>query len=211
MGVAGTENTQVRVQRTYERSFATGQIIFEEGDIGEVVFVIQTGEVELSRMGATGRRVLARLGPGDFFGEMSVVLGEVRSGRAVALSDCRLLELDGETLEAMCVERPEVALRIIRRLSSRLIESEHRLSAMGVDDLLRPLVRALVKSAEELEGGGMRVATSLRSLSQQAGLTMLEAHQALHQLLDRKLVRLSNDVLIAEDVELLSSSLDASA
>ena len=189
--MAGTENTQVRVRKTYERTFATGQIIFEEGDTGEVVYVIQSGEVELTRVGATGRRVVGRLGPGEFFGEMSVVLSESRTTRAVATSDCRLLELDGETLEAMCVERPEIAIRIIRRLTSRLTESERRLSAIGVDDLLGPVVRALVKNARQLEDAdGVRVASSLRTLSQEAGLNMIETHRALHQLLDRKLVRL---------------------
>ena len=74
---------------------------------------------------------------------MSVVVGEARSGRALACTDCRLLELDSETLEAMCVERPEIAIRIIQRLTTRLIESERRLSALGIDDLLRPHLRIL--------------------------------------------------------------------
>ena len=45
-------------------------------------------------MGTAGRRVVARLGPGEFFGEMSVIVGEARSARAAAVSGCRLLELD---------------------------------------------------------------------------------------------------------------------
>ncbi len=152
--------------------------------------------------------MVARLGPGEFFGEMSVVVGEARSARAVAVTECRLLELDGETLEAMCVERPEIAIRIIRRLTTRLIESERRLSALGIDDLLGPMVRALVKGAQLDERHGMRVATSLRGLAEGAGLSMFEAHRALHQLLDRKVVRLVDDMLVTPDLETLSSCLD---
>jgi len=170
--------------------------------------VIQSGEVELSRSSADGRRVVARLGPGEFFGEMSVVVGEERTARALAVGECRLLELDAETFEAMCVERPEVAIRVIRRLTDRLIESERRLSALGVDDLLRPVVRSLVRGAQPAASGGMHVASSLREVAEGAGLSMLEAHRAVHQLLDRKLVRLVDNQLLTPDLDVLSSCLD---
>lgn len=202
------ENTQILVRDTYERSFAAGEVIFEEGDPGEVLFVIQSGEVELTRLGLMGRQAVARLGCGDFFGEMSVVVREPRTARAVAVTDCRLLELDGATLEAMCVERPEIAIRIIRRLTDRLIDSERRLSQLGVDDLLRPVVRALVRNAER-QDEGFRIEGNLRSIARESGLTMREAHRALHQLLDQKLVRLVDDVLTTPDVDRLSSCLDA--
>jgi CRP-like cAMP-binding protein len=204
------ENTQIQVRNTYERSFDAGSVIFEEGDPGDVLFVIQSGEVELTRLGLMGRQAVARLGCGDFFGEMSVVVRESRTARAVAITDCRLLELDGATLEAMCVERPEIAIRIIRRLTDRLIDSERRLSALGVDDLLRPVVRALVRNAQEADAG-FRIPGTLRSLAQESGLTMLEAHRALHQLLDQKLVKLVDDVLTTADVDKLSACLDAPA
>jgi hypothetical protein len=110
----------------------------------------------------------------------------------------------------MCIERPEIAIRIIRRLTDRLIDSERRLSALGVDDLLRPVVRALVRNAEKHDAG-FRIPGTLRSLARESGLTMLEAHRALHQLLDQKLVRLVDDVLLAADVEKLSACLDAPA
>ena len=201
------ENTQILVRETYERCFEAGAVIFEEGDPGEVLYVIQSGEVELTRLGLMGRQAVARLSCGDFFGEMSVVVREPRTARAVAISACRLLELDGATLEAMCIERPEIAIRIIRRLTDRLIDSERRLSQLGVDDLLRPVVRAMVRSAEP-EGVGFRIPGSLRSLAAESGLSLLEAHRALHQLLDQKLVRLVDDVLTTSDVERLSACLD---
>ncbi len=203
------ESTQVQVRNTYEQGFEDGEVIFEEGDVGEVLYVIQSGEIELTRRGASGRRMVARLGPGEFFGEMSVVLGETRSARAVAVRPTRVLELDGETLESMCIERPEIAIRIIRRLTTRLIESERRLAALGIDDLLRPVVRALVRDAEPDATNGIRVPTTLRQLASDAGLSMLETHRALHQLLDQKLVKLVDDVLVARDIETLSSCLDA--
>jgi CRP-like cAMP-binding protein len=206
--LARHESTQVQVRDTYERSFAEQAVLFEEGDLGDVLYIIQSGEIELTRQGPAGRRMVARLGPGEFFGEMSVVLGETRSARAVAVRASRVLELDGETLEAMCIERPEIAIRIISRLTTRLIESERRLAALGIDDLLRPIVRALVRDAKPHPKQGVRIGTTLRRLASDAGLSMLEAHRAVHQLLDQKLIRLVDDVLVAKDVETLSACLD---
>jgi CRP-like cAMP-binding protein len=203
----GTEDTGVRVRRAFERVFHQGEVVFDEGDPGAVLYVIQTGEVELSRRGASGPRLVGRLGPGDFFGEMSVVLGGPRTVRATALCEARLLELDASVLQEMCLERPEIAIRIIRRLAARVIELEGRLSALGIDDLLRPVVRVLVRRAEEGPEGA-RIPTTLRGLAIDAGLSLLETHRALQQLLERKLVRFSEDVLVSPDLDALSACLD---
>jgi CRP-like cAMP-binding protein len=205
------DSTNILVRDTYEHALAEGELLFDEGDPGDSVFVIVSGEIELTRESGLGRRMVARLGAGEFFGEMSVVLGEPRTARATAVKPTRLLALDGETLEAMCVEQPEIAIRIISRLSVRLKESERRLASLGVDDLLRPVVRALVRMAETDPEHGVRMVTSLRALASEAGLSLLETHRALHQLLDQKRLRLVDDVLVARDVESLSASLDAAA
>lgn len=206
-----TESTQVQVRNQHERIVGAGDVVFDEGDEGDVLYIIVAGEIELTRSGASGRRVIARLGPGEFFGEMSVILRETRSSRAVAVRATRLLELDGETLESMCIERPEIAIRIISRLSIRLIDTERRLAALGSDDLLRPVVRALVRDAESDGPNGIRIPTTLRRLAVDSGLTLLETHRAIQQLLDQKVVRLMDDVLLARDLESLSSCLDAPA
>jgi len=203
------DNTQVQVRRSFERCFEQGETLFEEGDFGGVLFIIQSGEVELSRPTPARRHVVANLGAGDFFGEMSVVLGEPRTARATARTATRLLELDGETLEAMCIERPEIAIRMISRLTARLIDSERRLAALGVDDLLRPIVGALLQKAEAPGEHGVRFPGRLKDLAHDAGLSMLEAHHALHQLLDQKLVKLVDDCLVAQDVDSLVACLDA--
>jgi CRP-like cAMP-binding protein len=203
------EDTAIRVRRTYQRTLAPGETVFDEGDPGDQLYVIQSGEIELTRETASQQRVVARLGAGDFFGELGVVLGEPRSSTAVAVSTTRVIALDRETLESMCMDEPSIAMRMIRVLVSRLIESERRLAALGVDDLLRPVVRSLVRRGVQDDGPGMRVDVQLRDIAQDAGLSMLEAHRALHQLIDRELVSLEDDVLQVPDREALNASLDA--
>jgi CRP-like cAMP-binding protein len=178
-------DTAIRVRSTYERTLAPGDTVFDEGDPGDHLYVIQSGEIELAREGSEGRRVVARLGPGDFFGELAVVAGQRRSTRAAAVKQTRVLELDRATLEAMCLAQPEIAIRMIRILVSRLVEP-----------------------AGENGGLGFRVSSTLRQLAERAGLSMLEAHRALHQLFDRKLLHLVEDRLEVPDLEALAGCLD---
>lgn len=194
----------------FQRELARGEQIFAQGDPGERLYVLQSGLVELVREEASGRRVVAKLGPGDFFGEQSLLGSQTsHNASATASAPTALLELDAGMLEAMCVEQPEIAIRMIRVLIGRLVDAERRLAALGADDLLRPLVRALVRNAEPHEGRSVRISLTLRALAEQAGLSLLEAHRALHQLVDRKAIDLVDDVLIAPDLDTLSASLDA--
>lgn len=209
--VVGLADTQFEVRRTHERGYEAGEVVFDEGDSGDTLFVLQQGEVELTRASPSGRRLVGRLGPGEFFGEMSVVLGGERRIRATAVGPVRLLEVDGHTLEEMCVERPEVAIRMIQRLAGRVIDLEKRLAALGSEDLLPPVVRILLRRAESRGGGGARFRTTLRELSERSGLSMREAHRALQQLFEERALRLMDDVLETDDLESLSACLDRGA
>lgn len=202
-----SQDTLASVRRAFERTCRAGEVIFEPGDEGASLFVVQAGEVELCRPGTGRSSLIARLGPGDLFGELSVLLGGRRRATARAVGAVQLLELEGATLEAMCLERPEIGLRLIRKLAGRLIDLEQRLAALGVDDLVRPVVRVLVRRAE-LQGGGARVITTLRGIAKESGLSMLEAHRALQQLLEERLVKLADEVLEIPDLEALLSSVD---
>jgi CRP-like cAMP-binding protein len=195
------------VRSAYQRSFEDGEIIFDEGDEGIDLYVVQSGQVQITRSSATGQRIVGRLRAGDFFGEMSVVLGEVRTARAVAIGSTELLELDGETFEAMCIERPEIAIRMIQRLAVRLIGAERRLAALGLDGLVGPLVRYLSERAGDDLEAELQISTSLRELASGCELTLQETHEALHQLLDQKLIRLVGDELVAPDRSALSTAM----
>ncbi len=201
------EDTGFAVRSVHERSFSPGEAIYEAGQPGEMLFVIQSGHVELTRGDSEGTRVIARFGPGDFFGEIAVLLGRPRSTRAVAVTDARLLQLDRATFESMCADRPEIALRVIQRLAERAIELEQRLAALGVDDLLRPIVRVLLRRANPGEQTA-RIEMTLRKLANEAGVRMSEAHRGLNQLFDQKLVRLIDDELEVRDFDALAAALD---
>ncbi len=102
--------------RMTEDSYPAGQRILRQGFTGSGFFVILEGEVAISIDGEER----ARLGKGDFFGEMSVLLGEPPIADVVALRQLRLLHLGGPELEDFLLQHPQVMYRMLRTIALRL-------------------------------------------------------------------------------------------
>jgi len=115
------------------RKFQAGQVIFEEGELGDSLFVIVQGEVEVARRDPKGApRVLATLGQPEFFGEMSLIDKEYRSATVKAKTDCELLHLSAENLTTFRKHHRDgftfVVINIARVLSARLREADQKLA-----------------------------------------------------------------------------------
>ena len=94
------------------------RVIARQGEIGTGFFLIATGGARVVREGQT----IATLGPGDFFGELSVLDGKPRNAQVVSNEPTVCLALASWDFEAVVHEQPSVALAILRELASRLRE-----------------------------------------------------------------------------------------
>jgi CRP-like cAMP-binding protein len=108
-----------------ERSLRKGQILLREGDQGDEMFLVRRGTIVVSKA-VTGpvEQVVARMGPGEFFGEMSLFQQAPRSAtiQADATTDVQLLVLDRVSLEAMTQSNPRAAVSFFRALVEVFIE-----------------------------------------------------------------------------------------
>ncbi len=102
--------------RTVEVEFATDRVIARQGEVGTGFFVIASGSARVVRGGDT----IATLGPGDFFGELSVLDGRPRMAQVVASEPTVCLALATWDFEAVVNEQPSVALAVLRGLAGRL-------------------------------------------------------------------------------------------
>jgi CRP/FNR family cyclic AMP-dependent transcriptional regulator len=111
--------------RLSERRLRKGEVLFRAGDPGEEVFLIRAGNIVVSSP-VQGRveQVLAHLGPGDFFGEMSLFDEEPRSATIQAATDALLLSLSRQSLFQFIDSNPRAAAallyQVVRVISSRL-------------------------------------------------------------------------------------------
>ncbi len=115
-----------------EQQFTEGEIIFHEGDIGDEMYIVLEGEVEiLIRADESEPLLLSTVGPGSYFGEMSILDDEPRSAAARISQPARLLGLKGEQLKELIYVMPELAFTIFKVLSERLRRSDRRLEGLA--------------------------------------------------------------------------------
>ncbi|HEX2123024.1 MAG TPA: cyclic nucleotide-binding domain-containing protein, partial [Thermoanaerobaculia bacterium] len=101
-------------------TFSAGERIFSQGELGTEMFIIQEGVVEIIKHIAGESHLLSRLEKGDFFGEMAILEALPRTADAVALTDVKVVAINGSRFDEMLRKNPEVAVRIIRKYSKRL-------------------------------------------------------------------------------------------
>ena len=94
--------------------------MFHEGDHGGEMFVVQSGLIHITKAFGGEERVLAELGPGEFFGEMAILNNEPRNATGRAASPSVLLVYDKDTFEQMLMNNPNVAVRMVHKLAERL-------------------------------------------------------------------------------------------
>jgi CRP/FNR family cyclic AMP-dependent transcriptional regulator len=115
-----------------ERSWAAQTRIFSRGDAGGSFYVVSQGRVELSMESTTGeRRVLGTAGPGEFFGELSLLDGGARSADAIATEETRGVEIDRADLTELFRVHPSAALDVLSVTGQRLRETNRALMASG--------------------------------------------------------------------------------
>ena len=112
-------------------SYATGDRIFSQGDLGTEMFIIQEGVVEIIKHIGSESHVLSRLEKGDFFGEMALLEALPRTADAIARSEVRVVAINGSRFDEMLRKNPEVAVRIIRKYSKRLREANTLLEKLA--------------------------------------------------------------------------------
>jgi CRP-like cAMP-binding protein len=143
------------------RSYKKGQMILMEEALGETFFVIARGSVKVTRMSDDGREViLAMLGEGDFFGEMSLLDGEGRSANVVAIEDSEALTLKRSDFLAILEGFPKIAIHLLEELTRRLRRSDQQIESLSLSDAQQRIAITLIRLAEELgtiKGGDVTI------------------------------------------------------
>jgi CRP/FNR family cyclic AMP-dependent transcriptional regulator len=102
--------------------YSDGAIIAKEGEVGDRMFIIQSGRVRVTREANGVEIPLVELKEGDFFGEMALIEREVRSATVRAVGEASILSIDKKSFLRRVHEDPSLAYRILERMSRRIRE-----------------------------------------------------------------------------------------
>jgi CRP-like cAMP-binding protein len=97
-------------------NFAAGDVVFAEGDKGDVMYVVRSGEVDIVK----NNKVMETLGPGGVFGEMALIDGSPRVATVRAKTDCVLAPINEKSFLFLVHETPYFAIAVMRTLANRL-------------------------------------------------------------------------------------------
>lgn len=191
----------------FGKSCPTGTVLFREGEVGDRMFVLQSGKVRITKQGRDGEKTLAILGPGEFLGEMAILNNKPRTGTAVVVEDARLLVIDGRTFEQMVVSSAEIAVRLIKKLSRRLDAADALIDVLMRREPLARVVLGLVREAEyngqPWPQGGTLISFDREGFAAHLGLAMSELEAVLPRLVRLGLVTEAAEGLVVADANRL--------
>ena len=124
--------------------FKKGQVLFHEGDEGDEMYIVQSGRVAIKKKVKEGDTTLATLEKGDFFGEMAILERMPRSASAEVVEEGDLIVISGEIFGDMIKANPEIAVRMLRKYSIRLRETNKQIEQI----LMKGGVRATTPAPE---------------------------------------------------------------
>jgi signal transduction histidine kinase len=185
------EELQSLMASAKEMRFAQGQEIFKEGDPGDGVYVVKSGEVAISAVVGSGQRhAFSKVQPGDFFGEMAVLDNQPRSACASAEGEVELHFVPREQMVALLTRSPELCITLLQEISRRvrefnqqyineLLQSERmalvgRFASAIVHDLKNPLTIIGIgaelacldtATAEDRRTSGQRIARQIERIT----------------------------------------------
>ncbi|MCG3204466.1 MAG: hypothetical protein KCHDKBKB_01181 [Elusimicrobia bacterium] len=102
------------------RLYHVGEQLFEEGQVGKAVFIIKSGQVELTRSSAGKERSLGVLGSGQMFGEMALLEQMKRTATAKIVEDGEIYLLYTATLDALIRDHPAIGVKLLRNMAIML-------------------------------------------------------------------------------------------
>jgi uncharacterized membrane protein len=117
-------------------SAPAGKTLFSYGDPGDSLYIVREGEVEIFFKNDTGDKiVLERSGPGDFFGELSLIDAGPRTATALVTKDLRAVMVDREDIEALLKQHPAAAMDLLTATGRRLREANKLLRHTASRDI----------------------------------------------------------------------------
>jgi CRP/FNR family cyclic AMP-dependent transcriptional regulator len=104
----------------HERTYLKDEVIFDEGEDGQAIYIVLDGQVEINRLSSPGAGRVATIGPGTFFGELALLDDAPRSAQARAATACELVVFFRDDFVSLLETRAHIASKISRQLARHI-------------------------------------------------------------------------------------------
>jgi CRP-like cAMP-binding protein len=194
---------------TVPRRFATGEIIFHEGDDSDTCYVVSAGHARAIREHPDGRQItLATFGPGEVFGELAMFDEEERSATIEATDAMVALAISGQDMRRLMREHAEIAVKLAIALVRRLRNANERLARQSFQTVQSRVATVLAQLVEEARTAGagerdVRITATQADLAKLAGSSRESASRFLAVLERAGVITQGRGRLIVHDPDAL--------
>lgn len=170
-----------------------GHVFFRPDEKAEVLFMLKKGKVQVYTISSEGKRLIVEtIGPGTFFGEMSLTAQSMHESFAEAVEDSLICVLSRADIEMLLLQKPQVAIRLLDAMSHRLQETRFRLEETALHNATVRVCRALFR----LSQGTTRLEMTHQELADSTGLFRETVTNILNELQSQGLVELSRKKIV---------------
>lgn len=185
---------------TREQKFAKNAIIVSEGDPGDALYVVRTGEVKVVLIGEDGREVLLHLlSPGDHFGELSLIDGRPRSAHVVATHASSLLVLRRTDFRRQVEQSPSVAWGLMTELSRRLRQADGTIGSLVLLDVPGRVAKVLLEYATPGQPAPLVKQLTHQTIAQMIGASRETVSRAMAEFQEKGMISVTRRMVTIED------------
>ncbi len=180
------------------RQYARNELLFSEGDPCSGLYVVASGLIRIFKASSSGREhVLSVEGPGASFAELPVFDGGPYPASAVAAADSEVLFLSTEDFRLLCLDRPEIALRVLEVVGARLRHLVSIVEELSFTTVRQRLIRYVLKRAKAEGSSSAAGPKSARSFMVEDNYHAIAAEiGTVRDLVSRNLARLQSEGLL---------------
>lgn len=165
------------------KRYDAGEMVFAKQDLGNNFFIVKSGRIKIfTTVGAGKKKIFAFLKKGEFFGEMSLLGGKVRSASAQAVAESELFVISKKNFRSLLVENPEFSLKLLQTLAERLSKANKEVESMLFHNILGRLAEAILDLSRDTRSKPVKMAIDQNELAQYLGTTRVPVCRAINTL-----------------------------
>lgn len=203
-------STAQEIFERYGKVYPASEAIFKEGDMGAEMYIIQSGQVKITKKTAEEEKTLVILSEGDFFGEMAVIDREPRSASAISITETKCIVLNQEVFESTMQNNIHIVKKILRNMSARLRDANKQIENLLLKDHNRRVANTMILLAHKHgsqtdQGIIMDFPLTAKELANTAGLAgeLPKVKDILDKLEKAKVIRYDGERIIIISIESL--------
>ncbi|OGR44826.1 MAG: hypothetical protein A2X35_05900 [Elusimicrobia bacterium GWA2_61_42] len=165
------------------KNYRAGEMVFAKQDLGDNFFVVKSGRIKIfTTVGSEKKKTFAFLKKGDFFGEMSLLGGKVRSASAQATEASELFVISKKNFTGLILENEDFTLKLLHTLVERLNKANKEVESMLFHNILGRLAEAILDLSQDKKTKPLKMAIDQTELAQYLGTTRVPVCRAINTL-----------------------------